>query len=149
MGEGDFAVVPSSLIDEENAYIFLPSCSVCASSHKLSVHPLSDTLTLVADASKWDEKCSCHELEPMLVECLKTDEDSIHALRSDNRLYVCVLKENALVFVNRFTVNCDEDILYHILAAYKATDLDRMHTPLLVRGELDKVFLKKYIARCE
>lgn len=148
MGEGDFAVVPSSQIDEGNAHIFLPSCAASAVSPKLSVHPLSDTLTLVADASQWNESCPCHEIEPVLADCLKAGNDSVHASQSGNRLYVCILKNNALAFVNRFTADCDEDTLYHILAAYKTTDLDRLHVPLFVSGKINKAFLKKYFARC-
>ncbi|MCQ2343793.1 MAG: DUF3822 family protein [Paludibacteraceae bacterium] len=148
MGYGDFAVVPSFLVDDGNALSFLTSCSVTSSNPRLSVHKISDDMTIVADATNWEDSCSCHEVEPLIVDCLHSGVDSVHALLSANRLYVAVLKNNALAYINKFTVNCNEDSLYHILAAYQATALDRMRNTLFAHGGLDKLFLNKYIDKC-
>lgn len=105
-------------------------------------------MTLIADSTDWDESCSCHEIEPLVVDCIGYNTDSVHTALYENRFYIAVLKDNILAYINMFLSNCFEDALYYTLATYKAVGFDRMRHPLTVRGEINKVDFKKYFVRC-
>ena len=103
-------------------------------------HNVSSSIALVADVGEG----ACHEIEPLLVEALRSDTTSVFVARYATRLYVVVMRKGALQMANRYEARTDEDVLYHVLNVYEQFGLDVRTVPLMVYDGVSTDLLSKY-----
>ena len=158
IGYGPFALIPKSLIIDENYATFLPIENNLRRRAKSIVNPLTDDIIITAYANQWtmpDTKCrKCHEVELLASVALSASTaNSMWAEITTQHINIVVVKDHKLHLANTYPITCDNDAAYYILACYQQLNLSQEDTPLTITGNIAYInptpFLKDYIRHIE
>ena len=158
IGYGPFALIPKSLVIDENYTNFLPIENNLRKRAKTIVNPLTDDIIITAYTNQWtmpEIKCrKYHEVELLATIALNSHTShSMWAEITSQHINIVVIKNHKLHLANSYPITCDNDAAYYILACYQQLDLSQEDTPLTIIGDLAHInptpFLKDYIRHIE
>ena len=158
IGYGPFALIPKSLVIDENYTNFLPIENNLRKRAKTILNPLTDDIIITAYTNQWtmpEIKCrKYHEVELLATIALNSHTShSMWAEITSQHINIVVIKDHKLHLANSFPITCDNDAVYYILACYQQLDLSQEDTPLTIIGNITYInptpFLKDYIRHIE
>ncbi len=155
MGGQEFTFVPDEFFRTEYALSYLRFNTTLDTSQsyvQFSEHQLAYTNCLFAmpkTVSDWIEEKYPHQktgityvhqtaafLEGLLLQENKSNQ--IHALIEGNQLYVAVLDERNLLFLNRFEFKNAEEVAYFILAVSDDIKINSQKLEVILYGQINK-----------
>ena len=155
IGYGPFGIVPKTLIINDNYTSFLPIEKNLRLRAKTIVNPINTDALIVSYSNQWtipniETIQKNHEIELLIQIAQQTsDSDSIWADITSNHINIVVIKKDRLHLANTYTISCDNDAAYYILACYQQLELSQEETPLFITGYTNHInptpFLKDYI----
>ena len=158
IGYGPFALIPKSLVIDENYTNFLPIENNLRKRAKTIVNPLTDDIIITAYTNQWtmpEIKCrKYHEVELLATIALNSHTShSMWAEITSQHINIVIIKDHKLHLANSFPITCDNDAAYYILACYQQLNLSQEDTPLTIIGNITYInptpFLKDYIRHIE
>lgn len=147
IGSGPFAIVPTALLDANNASSFLPIALNLRARARVQVHRLTQELSIVARTNDWDESDTPagHEIEPVIASVLGSADTRVAASQADTRLYIAAGSADNLLFANQYSAPGPDDTLYYILSVYLHLGLDAATVPLTAMQGIDAHILGRNI----
>lgn len=158
VGYGPFSLIPKSLVIDENYTYFLPIENNLRHRAKTIINPLNDDILVASYSNQWtmpDIKCrKHHEIELLASVALNSPTShSMWAEITTQHINIVVIKDYKLHLANTYSITCDNDAAYYILACYQQLNLSQEDTPLTITGNITYInptpFLKDYIRHIE
>ncbi len=159
IGYGTFAIAPKALILDENYISFLPIEKNLRMRAKIVVNPVNPDTIIASYSNQWTIPNITtihkhHEIEILIQLALQaTHTNSIWVDITSNHINVVVIKNHRLHLANTYSIACDNDAAYYILACYQQFELSQETTPLTITGNITNInptpFLKDYIRHIE
>ena len=156
IGHGPFALIPKSLVINENYTTFLPIENNLRQRAKTITNPLTDDIIIASYSNQWtipDTKCrKIHEIELLTSMALNSHTtNSMWAEITNNHINIVIIQNHKLHLANTYPIACDNDAAYYILACYQQFSLSQENTELNIMGNLHNInptpFLTNYIRK--
>jgi hypothetical protein len=154
IGYGPFAILPKSLVIDENYTNFLPIENNLRLRAKTITNPLSDDIIITAYSNQWtipNIKCrKHHEIELLASMALNSPtQNSMWAEITSQHINIVVIINHKLHLANTYQITSDNDAAYYILACYQQLNLSQEETELNIMGNTTCInpipFLTDYI----
>ena len=154
IGYGPFALIPKSLVIDENYTAFLPIENNLRHRAKTIVNPLNDDILVASYSNQWtmpNIKCrKHHEIELLASMALNSPTpNSMWAEITSQHINIVVICNHKLHLANTYPITCDNDAAYYILACYQQLNLSQEEVELNIMGDLLTInptpFLTDYI----
>jgi hypothetical protein len=154
IGYGPFALIPKSLVIDENYTAFLPIENNLRYRAKTIVNPLNDDILVASYSNQWTmPNMICrkhHEIELLASMALNSpSQNAMWAEITSQHINIVVICNHKLHLANRYPITCDNDAAYYILACYQQLNLSQEEVELNIMGDLLTInptpFLTDYI----
>lgn len=158
IGHGVFSIIPQNLIIDNNYTAFLPIENNLRLRAKTIANPINSDTIIACYTNQWtipNIKCNKHhEIELLTLIALQSSEsDAMLAEITTQNINIVVIKNRKLHLANSYSITCDNDAAYYILACYQQLELSQEDTPLNILGNITTInplpFLKDYIRHIE
>ena len=154
IGYGPFALIPKTLVIDENYTAFLPLENNLRQRAKTIVNPLTNDILIAAYSNQWtipNIKCrKYHEVELLATMALNSHStNSMWTEITPQHINIIVIHDHKLQLANSYPISCDNDAAYYILACYQQLNLPQEEVELNIIGNLLTInpipFLTDYI----
>ena len=154
IGHGPFALIPKSLVIDENYTSFLPIENNLRRRAKNIVNPLNNDILVASYSNQWTipniKSRKHHEIELLASMALNSPtQNSMWAEITSQHINIVVIHNHKLHLANTYTITCDNDAAYYILACYQQLNLSQEELELNIMGDLLTInpipFLTDYI----
>ena len=154
IGHGPFALIPKSLVIDENYTAFLPLENNLRQRAKTIVNPLTNDILIAAYSNQWtipNIKCrKYHEVELLASMALNSHStNSMWAEVTTQHINIVVIHNHKLQLANTYSISNNDDAAYYILACYQQLKLSQEEVDLNIIGDLLTInpipFLTDYI----
>ncbi len=154
IGYGPFALIPKSLVIDENYTAFLPIENNLRHRAKTIVNPLNDDILVASYSNQWtmpNIRCrKHHEIELLASMALNSPtQNAMWAEITSQHINIVVICNHKLHLANRYPITCDNDAAYYILACYQQLNLSQEEVELNIMGDILSInptpFLTDYI----
>ncbi len=158
IGHGVFSIIPQNLIIDNNYTAFLPIENNLRLRAKTIANPINSDTIIACYTNQWTtpniKYNKHHEIELLSLIALQDSEsDTMWAEITTQTINIVVIKDRKLYLANSYTITCDNDAAYYILACYQQLKLSQEKTPLNILGNILTInplpFLKDYIRHIE
>lgn len=154
IGYGPFALIPKTLVINENYTTFLPLENNLRQRAKTIVNPLTNDILIATYSNQWtipNIKCrKYHEVELLATMALNSHStNSMWTEITPQHINIVVIHDHKLHLTNSYPISCDNDAAYYILACYQQLKLSQEEVELNIMGDLLTInpipFLTDYI----
>lgn len=154
IGYGPFALIPKTLVINENYTTFLPLENNLRQRAKTIVNPLTNDILIAAYSNQWtmpNIKCrKYHEVELLASIALNShSSNSMWAEVTTQHINIVVIHDHKLQLANTYSISNNDDTAYYILACYQQLKLSQEEVELNIMGDLLTInpisFLTDYI----
>lgn len=151
---GPFALIPKTLVIDENYTAFLPLENNLRQRAKTIVNPLTNDILIAAYSNQWtipNIKCrKYHEVELLASMALNSHStNSMWAEVTTQHINIVVIHNHKLQLANTYSISNNDDAAYYILACYQQLKLSQEEVELNIIGDLLTInpvpFLTDYI----